>query len=111
MKERLIELLLTKLFMFSAIDCEKLADYLLDNGVVQLPCKIGDTVYYVQPYDTLPDKLIVEGSVRRIVHECENRIFVLTENGVWPSDEVFMSRRDAELHIETFIKKLKEMIE
>ena len=88
-----------------------IGEFLYSNNVVQLPCKIGDTVYCVQPYDTLTDKLIVEGSVWRIVYEGENRIFVLTENGVWPIDEVFMSRRAAELHIETFIKKLKEMIE
>jgi hypothetical protein len=28
-------------------DCEKLADHLLANGVVVLPCKVGDTVYYI----------------------------------------------------------------
>ena len=44
-KERLVELLLPQLFMFSAVDCGKLADYLLSNGVIVPPCKVGDTVW------------------------------------------------------------------
>ena len=88
-----------------------IADHLLDNGVIVLPCKIGDTVYCIRPYNPLDHDQIVKGTVWRIVYEGENGIFVLTENGVWRSDEVFMSRRDAIHHIETFIQKLKEMIE
>ncbi len=30
---------------FTEEDCEKIADYLLENGVITLPCKVGDTVY------------------------------------------------------------------
>ena len=29
-------------------DIEDLADYLLENGVIILPCKEGDTVYYIE---------------------------------------------------------------
>ena len=29
------------------VRAESIADYLLANGVIVLPCKIGDTVYYV----------------------------------------------------------------
>lgn len=43
MRDRLIELIA------NADSCcqEPLADYLLENGVVVLPCKVGDTVYWV----------------------------------------------------------------
>ena len=29
-------------------EAKELADYLLENGVIILPCKIGDTVYYIE---------------------------------------------------------------
>ena len=28
-----------------ALNCTKLADYLLEHGVIVLPCKVGDTLY------------------------------------------------------------------
>ena len=28
-----------------ALNCSRLADYLLENGVIVLPCKAGDTLY------------------------------------------------------------------
>ena len=28
-----------------ALNCSKLADYLLEHGVIVLPCKVGDTLY------------------------------------------------------------------
>ena len=46
-KERLVNLLLPQLFMFSAVDCGKLADHLLDNGVIVPPCKVGDVLYVI----------------------------------------------------------------
>ena len=30
-----------------ALNCTKLADYLLEHGVVLLPCKVGDAVWWV----------------------------------------------------------------
>lgn len=46
MRERLIELLDGK-SIDTQVDVEYVADYLLANGVVVLPCKVGDTVYYI----------------------------------------------------------------
>lgn len=61
MRERLIELLLNKscwkrecpevqcdecgCIPLASGDSEKVADYLLENGVIVPPCKVGDTVY------------------------------------------------------------------
>ena len=28
-----------------SLNCSKLADYLLEHGVIVLPCKVGDTLY------------------------------------------------------------------
>lgn len=32
----------------SIVAAEKIADRLLANGVIVLPCKVGDTVYYIE---------------------------------------------------------------
>ena len=57
MRDRLIEL--TKASLIRHIDktcklAENIADDLLENGVVALPCKIGQTVYKIEPlwYET-----------------------------------------------------------
>ena len=33
-----------------ALNCSRLADYLLEHGVIVLPCKMGDTYYTIQKY-------------------------------------------------------------
>ena len=41
MRERLIELIEDAYFC----NIEELADHLIDNGVIVLPCKVGDTLF------------------------------------------------------------------
>jgi len=61
MRERLIELIKESFdkpkyeFYTGGRNCAKgyvsaqtIADYLLDNGVIVLPCKVGDTVYVIE---------------------------------------------------------------
>ena len=43
-RNRLIELLIQAHVTFGT---GKIADYLLENGVIVPPCKVGDTVYFV----------------------------------------------------------------
>ena len=46
MREKLIEILRKPIFPHELVDpAEAVADYLLDNGVIVPPCKVGDTVY------------------------------------------------------------------
>ena len=53
MRDRLIELINNYPCMSTAEDCfmesisDDLADYLLENGVIVAPCKVGDKVYYI----------------------------------------------------------------
>ena len=73
---------------------EHLADYLLEHGVIVLPCKVGDTVYHV-----FPKKGIQTNTVRQIrIGSCGMNIFDF--NGFFePSDfgkTVFLSREEAE---------------
>jgi hypothetical protein len=50
MRERLISLIKDSLFRHIDKSCnlaENIADDLLENGVVALPCKVGDVVYFI----------------------------------------------------------------
>lgn len=42
-----------------------IADYLLDNGVIVLPVKVGDVVYTVSKRDGIVAKMVVEISWKR----------------------------------------------
>ena len=57
MRDRLIELLEATVyeniepddgFVGFDVSCDKIADHLLSNGVIVPPCKVGDTVYYIE---------------------------------------------------------------
>lgn len=48
-RERLIEILSEPIYPKEGVDpAEVVADYLLDNGVIVPPCKVGDTVYCIR---------------------------------------------------------------
>ena len=71
MRERLIELIRGARKTTKGANCDLereglFADYLLANGVIVPPCKVGDTVYFIQ------SKKIYEGTViliRPFVHK------------------------------------------
>ena len=48
MKDRLIELIHDSDL---SLDSVRLADHLIANGVIVLPCKVGDTVYCIWQYE------------------------------------------------------------
>lgn len=89
-KEKLIELLKLK----QTCDSEELADYLLANGVIVLPCKVGDMVYVVCPVQG-----ITEQKVKRFQLGSYGLMFA-TGKGVRPVDDfgktVFLTREEAE---------------
>jgi hypothetical protein len=76
MRERLIEILSKPIFPKVGVDLsEVVADYLLDNGVIVPPCKVGDKTHLLLErvrggYDILESKCV--------------RIFE-NENGKWYS--------------------------
>ena len=69
-----------------------LADYLLANGVIVPPCKVGDTVYFKSEYvhgvlsDTVENIRIQSNGIT--VHTVANK-------HLW-GDEVFLTREEAE---------------
>lgn len=67
MSERLIELL--KIDVWEYLLCKenikRLADYLLENGVIVPPCKVGDTVYQIMDIESV-HRQVLELKVLRI---------------------------------------------
>lgn len=77
------------------------ADYLLANGVIVPPCKVGDTVYLLQKYygtycfNVVEDKVQMIGITSRGIHikarnhQDHNKMYMLGKT-------VFLTREEAE---------------
>lgn len=97
-RERLIELLKKKYDHFcdqcgvnkDSRYTENIADYLLENGVVVLPCKVGDTVYEIceRRRSGKWQKAIVE----RVVHAIEIGIDKILTARCGTTAYVYLSR-------------------
>lgn len=87
-------------------EAEALAKYLIDNGVIVLPCKMGDTVWFIKSAFSYSKHPLSE-KVRKIeiVHD---EIFVRTENKMFSpkhiNKTVFISQKEAE----QTLKKMQE---
>ena len=90
-RERLIELLRQSGITWYP---SKVADYLLENGVIVPPCKVGDTVYYIC------FGKIYKGKCHAITrHENSLQIHLYDydgDNASFASDSVFPTRNEAE---------------
>lgn len=96
------ERLVRRLNDWGTLEAESLADYLLANGVIVLPCKVGDTVYYITG---IGHNLVKPAKVKEIIID-ENGIKDLYVQGDGYNfensfDIFFLSREEAE-------EKLKE---
>ena len=103
MKERLIELIEKEIdTKQSGINAEWLADYLLANGVIVPPCKVGDTVYDISEFfDGTNCPEIYEYKVDRIeITEEKGQQVLYIADLKYPSDEwgksLHFSREEAE---------------
>lgn len=88
---------------------ERMADYLLDNGVVMLPCKIGETVYSVENVwnGRKTEKKVVTRIIDRIAGNELNPLYMVSTNPYeihyLPSEfgkTVFLSKEEAEKALE-----------
>ena len=66
-RERLFNLLYETLGVGYTEIAEHTADYLLANGVIVLPCKVGDTVYWVTAWDSYATQKDHKGIVNTIM--------------------------------------------
>ena len=106
-RDRLISILQSKTQPWEYLLCksniEALADYLIANGVIMLPCKVGDTIYFdtykrgesigIQPHKVANISIVVSterpfGCVGADIYDWE---FGKT---------VFLSREEAEQELE-----------
>lgn len=117
-RERLVELLNEATFgvnvhtladHLSRETIDRVAEYLMANNVVVLPCNIGDTVYYINQYSDiyLHKNFVYEAKVARMVITKDNEIALVIhikdEHGLteFPNVKdfgktVFLSKAEAE---------------
>lgn len=104
MKKKLVEILIAKDVVkdSNAYDhAESLADYLLENGVIVPPCKVGDVLYDI--YETTSDgEYIYERKVREINIRLDkrNKPWLIIDGYYFAFEDfgknVFLSREEAE---------------
>lgn len=75
------------------IDIETVVDYLLSNGAMMPPCKIGDTVWCAALRSI--DPFVKQETVERIQYT-EQGLYYGMQKGTYFEDEVFFSREAAE---------------
>lgn len=102
-RERLIEILSKQIYPKVGVDpAEVVADYLLDNGVIVPPCKVGDKVFVVsQGQGFCMCWNVYEGKVVDIHLNCHNKLTIRVENGekffgYYEPCFVFLTREEAE---------------
>ena len=99
-RERLVELLKLadenaqmKLITGYSEVIEDNADYLLENGVIVPPCKVGEDIYNVLPYGFFKGRIFKE-KVKGFA------ISIITDKSIFPirmiGDDVFLTREEAE---------------
>ena len=101
MREKLIKLLNAGHFcwqMGTGYDTweECVADHLLANGVIVLPCKVGDTVWCVRSYKGV--KHPQEGKVGEMYFTADMRLHIWVKHigiGEW-GKKIFATREEAE---------------
>ena len=76
-----------------ALNCSKLADYLIEHGVIVLPCKVGDTIYQI-------DGVRIYASTIYEITYTENKVIFVTGNVVFDeraiNNSIFLTREEAE---------------
>lgn len=105
MRDRLIELMkqadeytLRRLITDNKEATAAIADYLIENGVIVLPCKVGDTVYYL---GGIHKSLVKSATVEEIIAGSNgvSDLLVNSENGVTFENSVdvfYFTREEAE---------------
>lgn len=79
--------------MDSRSEIELLADYLIENGVVIPPCKVGDTVYYIagkKVYKSKCHAITLQPSMQIHLYDYDG------DNARYSTKNVFRTRAEAE---------------
>ncbi len=98
MRDRLIELIKHVTSCEKCFD-EDIADYLIANGVIVPPCKVGDTVYQVNKIRSghwEGEKYIIDDEGEWKIYEKDFNIFCLNPDGFTLWKDIFLTREEAE---------------
>ena len=107
MRDRLIDLIVSadiSLFGTDKPYAEVYADYLLANGVIVPPFKVGDKVYYITG---LHDKVVKEAKIEELYYNGDGFAYRVSSDYLYfdmQAEEVFLTREEAEA-------KLKEGVQ
>ena len=94
-RERLIELMVESKITAPETGSftDYLADYLIEHGVIVLPCKVGDTIYQI-------DGVRIYASTIYEITYTENKVIFVTGNVVFDeraiNNSIFLTREEAE---------------
>jgi hypothetical protein len=94
MRDRLIELIGYNGSVLTRNDFEDLADYLLENGVIVPPCKVGDVVYGVFEDDVIEDEIILIELTKSAIY-----LSTCTERYMWVNGYLYSEMLDQKLYI------------
>ena len=99
MRDRLIEILSKPIYPKEGVNlAEVIADYLLDNGVIVPPCKVGDMVYRISK--RYGEWCVLPRTVCSIRYSLDSRgniawyLFTTTEDRI--GETVFLTNEEAE---------------
>lgn len=85
------------------VRAESIADYLLENGVIVLPCKVGDTVYRISTKSCTKMKYIQKTKVSRIAIDNDGTWIFCECNPISKcvfGKTVFLTKEEAEKALE-----------
>jgi hypothetical protein len=102
-RDRLIELLENTVygnvetddgFVGFEVYCDRIADDLLENGVIVLPCKVGQTVYYISFGKVYKGKC---HAITQHKHGLQIHLYDYDgDNAKYPAKKVFLTKEEAE---------------
>ncbi len=110
-RDRLIEILKVPIHPKIGVDpAEVVADYLLANGVIVPPCKVGDTVYYVhetywdKDYENYIETKELKQGVLKIVERPKQKMNLMLQvkefdwcfMNDWLNGNLFLTKEEAE---------------
>lgn len=101
-RKRLIELIKNARKNTKGANCDiernmLFADHLLANGVIVPPCKVGDTVFYIDTCETAEDfgkKFVSFSKVKRV--SVDNECALLADHTIVRWRGVFLTKEEAE---------------
>lgn len=107
-RERLIELIVdveNKIFQScpyttDTLRIENIADYLLANGVIVPPCKVGDTVFQVGT-----DRKIYQSTITKLIYDTYGIAF--DERAIGKS--IFLTKAEAEQALRKAVRRNERM--